>query len=49
MSPEAPPKKTGVFLDQSIPLPRAVSTPDSMNFTAILTLAMGLSTALEDP
>ena len=42
-SPVAPPRKRGVFLDQSMPLPLAVSTPDSINFTAILTFAIGLS------
>ena len=38
-----PPKKIGVFADQSMPLPYAESTPDSMNLTAMFMLGMGLS------
>ena len=42
-----PPKNIGVFLDQSIPPPVAVSTPDSINLTAIFTFEIGLSSSLE--
>ena len=40
-----PPKNKGVFLDQSMPLPLAVSTPDSINLTAMLILSIGTSKA----
>ena len=43
-----PPKNIGVFLDQSIPPPVAVSTPDSINLTALPGITTTINVAYND-